>query len=68
MSPKERCPRCGKKRLFHEEEIKGARKGKVVCMDCALEQGFDEFLGEILAGKHPGLAKQLEREFLDNDE
>lgn len=59
MSPKARCPECGKKRLFHKDEMKGVEKGKVVCLECGLEATYYEFLGEVLEGEHPELKEEM---------
>jgi transcription elongation factor Elf1 len=65
VSPKEICPRCGKKRLFHADEVKGARKGKVVCLDCGLEETYYLFLGEVLDGQHSELIAELKEQLED---
>ena len=66
MSPYELCPKCGKWRPFHKKELKRVRKGKVFCVDCTLDRGYDEFLGEVLAGEHKDtiaiLKERLEEE------
>lgn len=68
MSPKEICPRCGKKRLFHKDEVKGARKGKVVCLACGLEETYYEFMGEVLDGQHPELIKEMQKRLEEEHE
>lgn len=65
MSPEETCPKCGKKRLFHEDELEGVRAGEIVCTECALEQGYNTFLGEVLAGEHQELVDELEERLQD---
>lgn len=62
MSPKEVCQRCGKKRMFHEDEVKKVRKGKVFCLGCALQEEFYVFLGEVLDGQHPELIERLKEQ------
>lgn len=53
--------------MFHEKELKGVRKKKVVCMECALEHEFNKFLAEVLDGKHKELIADL-RERLEAGE
>lgn len=60
MSPEETCPKCGNKRVFHEEETEGVRAGTIVCTECGLEEQYNEFLGEVLDGQHTDLVKDLE--------
>ena len=67
MSPHARCRKCDQMRVFHEDELKGVHEGKVFCTDCTLDRGYDEFLGEVLAGEHPKLIEML-KERLEEDE
>lgn len=46
--------------MFHEDEMEGVREGTIVCTECGLEAQFNEFLGEVLEGKHPKLIAELE--------
>lgn len=66
MSPEEKCPKCGKMRMFHEDELEGVWDGEVVCAECALEEGYYVFLGEVLAGEHKQLIQEL-KERLENE-
>jgi len=67
MSPKAKCPRCNKKRLFHQDEMKGVKRGEIVCVDCTLEEGYYLFLGEVLSGEHKELIAELQAQ-LEEDE
>lgn len=62
MSPKERCPSCGKKRMFHVDELEDLKEGDVICTKCALERSYYEFFAEVLDGKHPELIKKLKKQ------
>lgn len=68
MSPKARCPECGKKRMFHEKEMKGVRRGEIVCMNCTLERGYYLFLGEVLDGQHKELIAELQQRLEEDEE
>lgn len=65
MSPEEICPKCGNKRMFHEDELEQVRAGEIVCMECALDQGYHEFLGEVLGGEHKELIEELQERLED---
>lgn len=67
MSPKARCPECGKKRVFHSEEMKAVNKGKVVCLECGLEATYYEFLAEVLDGEHPELIEKLKKQLEEEE-
>lgn len=61
------CPACGEETEFHPDEVKKVKKGKAVCINCGLENQYNEFLGEVLSGEHPELIAYL-REQLEEDE
>lgn len=63
MSPDAPCPKCGKTVSFHDDEMKGVRKGTALCMNCTFEHQYNVFLVEVLQGKHPELAKLLKERF-----
>lgn len=65
MSPKTKCPKCGKKRMFHKDEMKGVKRGDIVCVDCTLDEGYYLFLGEVLDGKHETLIAELRAQMED---
>lgn len=65
MSPKAKCPSCNKKRMFHKDEMKGVKRGEIVCVDCTLDEGYYLFLGEVLDGEHGDLIKQLQEQLED---
>ncbi len=65
MSPKTKCPNCGKKRMFHKDEMKGVKRGEIVCVDCTLDQGYYLFLGEVMDGQHKELIAELQQKLID---
>ncbi len=66
MSPEATCPRCGRKQVFHEDELKKARvKKKVVCLECGLEREYNQFLAEVLDGQHPEAIKRFHEQLAE---
>lgn len=68
MSPDAPCPRCGKVKPFHKGELEGVRAGEVLCVECSLETTFNEFLAEVLEGKHPKLIAQLRAQLQEDSD
>lgn len=60
MSPKAKCPKCGRNKLFHDDELEGVRAGEILCATCSLDNAFNEFLLEVLDGKHSALIAEIE--------
>lgn len=67
MSPKKICPVCGKKRMFHEDELKAVRENRAMCTKCGLERTYNEFLAEVMQGKHKELIAELRKRMEEGD-
>lgn len=65
MSPEAVCPECGRKQMFHEDELDDVRRGRARCVECALQHQYYVFFGEVLDGKHKDAMAKFKKQLED---